>query len=92
MEDTSSLTSSMIETYSAKTIINDFIFFSGEIYGDHGLLSHFTPLNFTQGVVRNRKAICNVPLEMEIVADPKKMQLDITVVNPKSKIFKLVLR
>lgn len=58
-------------------------FNSGEIYGDHGVLSHFTPLNLTQGVIRNRKAIFNVPLNLEVVADPSKMQLEVTSVNPK---------
>lgn len=57
--------------------------YSGEIYGDHGILSHFTPLNVTQGVIRNRKAIFNVPLNMEVVADPSKSQVDVTLVNPK---------
>lgn len=56
---------------------------SGEIYGDHGILTHFTPLNVTQGVVRNRKAIFNVPLSLEVIVDPKKMQTDVTIVNPK---------
>jgi hypothetical protein len=56
---------------------------SGEIYGDHGILTHFTPLNVTQGVVRNRKAIFNVPLSFEVIVDPKKMQTDVTIVNPK---------
>ncbi|XP_046463734.1 uncharacterized protein LOC124209680 [Daphnia pulex] len=56
----------------------------GEIYGDHGILTHFTPLNVTQGVVRNRKAIFNVPLSFEVIVDPKKMQTDVTIVNPKA--------
>lgn len=47
------------------------------------MLTHFTPLNMTQGVIRNRKAIFNVPLNLEVIADPKKMQTDITIVNPK---------
>lgn len=56
----------------------------GEIYGDHGILTHFTPLNLTQGVIRNRKAIFNVPLNLEVSVDPKKMQTDVTIVNPKA--------
>jgi len=56
---------------------------SGEIYGDHGILTHFTPLNVTQGVVRNRKAIFNAPLNFEVIVDPKKMQTDVSIVNPK---------
>lgn len=60
--------------------------YSGEIYGDHGILTHFTPLNVTQGVVRNRKAIFNVPLNLEVIVDPKKMQTDVTLINPKGSL------
>lgn len=66
-------------------LCTSFLHSSGEIYGDHGLLSHLTPFNVTQGVVRNRKAIFNVPLSLEVAADVKKMQFDVTFVNPKGE-------
>ena len=52
---------------------------SGEIYGDHGILTHVSPFNLTQGVVRNRKAIFNVPLNLKVIF--KDRQLDLTYVN-----------
>ncbi len=58
--------------------------YSGEMYGDHGIMSHLPFANYTQGVIRNRKAIFNVPISLELAADLKKMQFDITFVNPKS--------
>ena len=62
-----------------------FFICSGEISGDHGLLTHLTPINITQGAIRNRKAFFNVPLQLEISGDLPKMQFDFSFTNSKGK-------
>ena len=65
---------------------------SAELSLDDGVLSDLSTLNMTAHhlvSLRQRKKSFNVPLNATITADLKKMQVDLTVLIPNRKIFKI---